>query len=736
MERHQPERPAAAISGLRVGGVWNWRGKRGKTVGPEGESRDVKGPIPDLDRIAWTDRRVVLFFDVDVLTNETVRYARNQLARELQDRGARVFLQQPPPEYGVKGVDDLLAAKGPELVLHLIEHAMPAKPRRRRVSMPGADSAAFGVPPAQYEATGGKLIWHKPSGDQLVPTPLANFDARIVAELIKDDGIEQTRFYEILATHNNSSYSFQVRATEFDSLNWIAKHLPAECTAYAGRGIKDHLPVAIKTVSGTILQRTIFVHTGWSIIRGQRAYLHADGAIGAGGVVPDVQVELPPELSEFRLPPPPESGELIDFIHASLTVLNTAPDRLSVPMLLTAYRAPLGEANFGVFDYGFSGERKSCEAALVQQHFGAAMDFDHLPANWQSTENYLERLAHLAKDTVLVIDDFVLQGDYRAVQRMHAVADRLFRGQANRQARGRLQSDTSFRVSYKPRGLLIGTGEDLPRGQSLRARLLALLFEKGDMKLKALAAAQQAAADQQFSRAMAGFIQYVAKHWDDIRGKRRAYAAAAKKEAAGVAEHGRSVAMRHELLWTAQILTEFAVNAGAMTDEDASEFRERVDKALREVAAERVQLEQDSDIAQRSLELLSAAITRGDAYLSDREGKAPEQLERYGWRKRQTSGGASNSFEWESRGSLIGWVNDEDHQIYLEPHAAFAAIQGVARATQEPFPVSRSAWARALDAKKLLEQRDTTRRVYTCRKTVQGQERPVLALKQSSLEAP
>jgi hypothetical protein len=36
-----------------VSGVYNWRGTVGKTTGPDGSRLDVKGPIPDLERIAW-----------------------------------------------------------------------------------------------------------------------------------------------------------------------------------------------------------------------------------------------------------------------------------------------------------------------------------------------------------------------------------------------------------------------------------------------------------------------------------------------------------------------------------------------------------------------------------------------------------------------------------------------------------------------------------------------------------
>jgi hypothetical protein len=72
---------------LSIAGVWNWRGSVGKTVGQRGDRRDVKGPIPDLDRIAWKSRRVAIAFDADSDQNRNVRAARTALAAELENRG-------------------------------------------------------------------------------------------------------------------------------------------------------------------------------------------------------------------------------------------------------------------------------------------------------------------------------------------------------------------------------------------------------------------------------------------------------------------------------------------------------------------------------------------------------------------------------------------------------------------------------------------------------------------------
>ncbi len=99
--------------------VWNWRGTIGKANGPDGDRRDVKGIIPDLDLIAWDGRRVIIAFDADAEQNEQVEIARNLLARELRIRGAAVAMLSWDIAQG-KGIDDLLANVGPDEVLELV----------------------------------------------------------------------------------------------------------------------------------------------------------------------------------------------------------------------------------------------------------------------------------------------------------------------------------------------------------------------------------------------------------------------------------------------------------------------------------------------------------------------------------------------------------------------------------------------------------------------------------------
>jgi hypothetical protein len=101
---------------VALSGVWNFRGVVGKATGKNGERRDVKGVISDLDRIAWKGRRVVIAYDADAGKNPQVSTARWRLSSTLIENGAVVGFLEWPIEEG-KGIDDRLDAVGPERVL-------------------------------------------------------------------------------------------------------------------------------------------------------------------------------------------------------------------------------------------------------------------------------------------------------------------------------------------------------------------------------------------------------------------------------------------------------------------------------------------------------------------------------------------------------------------------------------------------------------------------------------------
>jgi hypothetical protein len=166
---------------------------------------------------------------------------------------------------------------------------------------------------------------------------------------------------------------------------------------------------------------------------------------------------------------------------------------------------------------GPTGAYKTEITALTQAHYGAAFNGRNLPGNWESTDNSLEKQAFLLKDAVLVVDDFAPTGTTGDVARMHQRADRLLRAQGNRSGRGRMWADGTLRPQYHPRGLVVSSGEDTPRGQSLRARVLISEISPGDVDLNVLTEMQRAAAEGLLASAMSGYVRYLAPQMGSLK---------------------------------------------------------------------------------------------------------------------------------------------------------------------------------------------------------------------------
>ena len=110
---------------VATGGCWGWRGKVGIEPGPRGGLQQVRGPVPDLRRINWSGRVVIILFDANSQTNLQVRAARRALAEELEARVASVRIANLPQVGGVNGPDDLIVESGDGAMWALLEAAQP-----------------------------------------------------------------------------------------------------------------------------------------------------------------------------------------------------------------------------------------------------------------------------------------------------------------------------------------------------------------------------------------------------------------------------------------------------------------------------------------------------------------------------------------------------------------------------------------------------------------------------------
>ena len=152
---------------IGVSGVWNWRGTIGREAAPDGSHVPVKGPIKDLDLLAWRGRRVVIVFDTNVRSNPQVQAARWELTRELRRRCARACWFDWPrgvPE-SVNGVDDLVGLWGRDRVLEVLESgAVREAPQRlqdaeHEFEVIGFDHYRLAIPAAGISIDLDRLRW-------------------------------------------------------------------------------------------------------------------------------------------------------------------------------------------------------------------------------------------------------------------------------------------------------------------------------------------------------------------------------------------------------------------------------------------------------------------------------------------------------------------------------------------------------------------------------------------------
>ena len=113
-----------------------------------------------------------------------------------------------------------------------------------QLAEPGGGSAtaeaADGDPgAAEYEATDSGLVWHKPTKDGSVPVRLTNFDAKILTDVVRDDGAERQHQFEIQATRGDIQVRFEVPAAQFGPMNWPVERLGATAVVYPGMGTRD-----------------------------------------------------------------------------------------------------------------------------------------------------------------------------------------------------------------------------------------------------------------------------------------------------------------------------------------------------------------------------------------------------------------------------------------------------------------------------------------------------------------
>jgi hypothetical protein len=534
----------------------------------------------------------------------------------------------------------------------------------------------------------------------IVPIALANFAAFIIEDQICDDGAVEWRQYLIEGEINDGTPlpSVIVPVKEFVGAGWVGPRWGPRPIVSTGLGCAM-LCEAIQTMSADAPTRRIFGHIGWRRVDGEWFYLHAGGAIGANGKVQNISVELGGELAWFQLPAP---RDLRSAVKSSLKLLE-----LRAPVAAAAWRAPFAEfcpVNFSFFEAGRTGSFKSAVTGVGQAHWGSRWgDGIHFPANWSGTTNSLEKMAFLVRDALFIIDDFAPSGSRHAANALHEKTEYLIRAQGNLSGRSRLTSDTALRPTYYPRGLIGSSGEDVPRGHSLRARMFIDQIGPDDIDAAKLRALQDAATRGLLAEAMAGYVQWIAIRANTTNLAEQLHETQNRLRQKFVGAHRRTPEAAASLMLGVKEFLDFATEIGAIGDLKAEALSSAAEQALCSGATAQATEHAQEDPVEMFINAIASALASGRAHLTSRDGTKPAYAPSLlGWRRitktyeRETAGDTycGTNDDWSPQGDRIGWLASE--HAWILPDESIAVIEHVLREQGRSIAISRNTLGKRL----------------------------------------
>ncbi|MBE0426353.1 MAG: DUF927 domain-containing protein [Nitrospirae bacterium] len=527
----------------------------------------------------------------------------------------------------------------------------------------------------------------KTTRDGKVPVRLANFNAIIEKEIIEDDGIEQKRKYILKGKIENRKNlpTIEVNASSFSAMSWLHQW-GTHAVIEPGQTVKDFLRYFIQ-ISSQPQTETVYSHTGWREVDGEWIFLTAVGAIGKD----NVSTKLPRELQKYSLPL--AVGNEKEALEASLSFLDLGNKAVTFPLFFLAYLAPLTtfldpQPNFSGYIYGETGTRKTTLALLLLSHFGNFRSIHQL-SNFESTANLLARRAFTLKDMLMVIDDYHPTIQEREAQLKESILQRIIRSASNRTDRGRLNSDSTEKGCYEPRGMILSTGEDLPTLQSTLARMLVVEISKEDISLKKLTELQKKA--YLLPHAMTSYILFLKKNLSKIQDLFCETFIKLREKASAADMHGKLSEQIAFLYFTLEVVTAWAVEKRVIDYQKSVDFKTAGWKIFTGLSNSQEKRFQRENPVRMFIDILETLINQGKVFLENKEN--PFELPLLG----------------QLKGDFIGCY-DEDY-LYIIPPALWNVVQRFCRQEGTHFPVTKNTLYRLLKIRGLIETKESANTV-------------------------
>ncbi len=442
-------------------------------------------------------------------------------------------------------------------------------------------------------------------------------------------------------------------------------------------------------------------------------------------------MEVSSELALYRLPAPDLSRlkEGMVRVLAILDNLGSAAAPIAAILASMPYRALLGPSRTVPHFSGTTGTLKTSTACLAARFYAPDLEYsDPMPLSWQSTQAGLERLRHVAKDSLLVIDNLIADGEQ--AHRDLAKADSVINSQGDLSGKARMKADGSPAPRLDPRGCIISTGECEPRRKSSAGRSIICEFKPGMIDFEGLTRCHDDARASWYALTIACYAQYLAVP-GRLEAQRTELRRLAQEHQAAAMKHHQRCHLRHAEAvaeWTAglQLFLRFAVEHKAIGKLDGEIFLNRVREQLFRTLPMQADIQDEADSGELFLDLIRALLGAKRAVLSNLDGVAPDsEAAQCGWQRVDVSaygsGGNSTVRSWElpSGAVRIGWI--DGGMVYLDPTASYAAVERMARETGQVVGTKRQVCARLAETGRIKTDPPVgdERRRFTKRVTVE-----------------
>lgn len=510
-------------------------------------------------------------------------------------------------------------------------------------------------------------------------TAIANHTPILKEQRVVDNGVEQIE--ELLFDVRRAGRMWGVVPV---TLKEVLSQTPnikfgAACRIFLERGAKGRYSEAMQIQCENALHTTIYQHTGYAMIDGQRVFLNGGNSVTADGLTNKYTVQMEGKLDRYGF-----TADQHDSRYKTLLVdlPKIAPKLFIYTALAYSFLTPLNmilqeigaEPRFILYFVGKTGSRKSTLANLFLSFFGTFRETESAPVSFKDTPNAAEKAMGLLNSTLTLLDDRIPSTTKGVKEQMERMEQSVARAIGDRAGKARMNANGSLKPVYRPVCNLIITAEEAYSnvGESAIARSVSCELKPGDVNLSELTAVQQKA--NELNECMSEYIQYVLINWNAIAEKLKPLFLELRDKAQ-TGGHGRLVVAVAHLQIGITIMCDWLESVNALTAEQSNTIKSQAWDIFLVLSAEQNRRIYEEKPVKLFLNAVKELLDRGEIKFAELSAEYP--------------------------GKPVGYV--DEYFYYCYPDTIYSEVRKFYAAQDLNFPAGKTALFQQLAIDNLIE---------------------------------